>query len=173
MEPITQQSDIYEEALSQVPDSVQEFMISPGFTAIIDAASQVLQLTETQTSQLRSGAWSILMRLSTMDTLRNEWKASGWEDDLIVKALYIIDTEIITRAENIISFFTEDDSEENPPAEEVLPQAVSPLQALASVQQKLKQSSAIAPASRDYSIGRTTPETPQAFDPYREIPQGK
>jgi hypothetical protein len=101
---------------------------------------------------------------------------------VVAKILYIIDTEIISRAENITEFYTESPEDENgTPSTDTPVVAPSPSDMLERLNQSLGQPTTFTPAKRvdalpivsTKSTEQTVATTPEkgGIDPYREIPK--
>lgn len=186
-EEITQIKTKYDEALENMPREVQDFMWSDFYDAIIIAIQKTVGLTDEQTKCVKNAGYDILMGMKTMEEVSVELVNSGITAESTAKILYLIDTEIITRAENITEFFTENTGEEESRA---INSAPSPSDMLARLNQTLMKPTTLAPIKRDYSIeplnraktdsnpsaispnSTSSPQVDSAktIDPYRETP---
>ncbi len=170
-----------QDALSGVPEEVQSFMWGPSFETIIKTMQQTLALTDEQTVMVQNDSYMLLMQLSTMEEIYKKWLGLGISEELVVKILYLVDQEILSRAKDITVFFTPDEGET---IEEVFEDtttkttnAPSPTEVLAALGARLNQSSVIVPSKRDYSMDTQSIEKPTvqnitpSVDPYRELPE--
>lgn len=168
-DPITTEDQVLAAALQNVPAEVEDFMWSDAFTIIIDAVQETLGLTEDQKKRVRIASYDILTGLKTMEDISKDFSVDT-PPELVAKILYAIDSEIITRAENITEFYTENPDE----SEQSIQSAPSPADVLARLNQTLTKPATIAPVKREYSAPTTAPSEPitkPSVDPYREIPE--
>jgi hypothetical protein len=113
------------------------------------------------------------MQVKTMEEVSNDLLQAGITPEIAIKVLYLLDTEVITRAENITEFYTED-SETQDTSPKTAP---TPADLLARLNQNLVKPTVLAPAKRDHTDPlppeRPAPSPkPEGFiDPYREIPE--
>lgn len=183
------------DALSGVPEEVQTFMWSDDYKIIIDTIQKTLLLTDQEKNLVKYGGYELLLEMKTMEEVAKEWIAAGMKPELVVKVLYVIHQEILTRAQNITEFFTrdpnatsdeyaevsneDDNADEEPGTEPSIPPTVSdqtkPIApGLSSLADRLKQTSIATPMKRDYtataetSSVENTPPSPHAIDPYHE-----
>jgi hypothetical protein len=174
-EKTTEEKD-FEEALLLVPEEVQDFMWSDAFEYILDTAEKVIPLSKDEKDSMRRAAYDLLINLSDIETTGERLVSGGIDKEKVVKILYIIDTEILAAAKNIMEY---EDDITNQISKLNEGSAPSPMQALASIQERLTKSSTVAPITRDYSVTRATevaqktdsaPKAP-SMDIYREIPE--
>ncbi len=164
-----------QEALLNTPEEVQSFMWSDAFGYIIDTAEKVIPLSKEEKSDMKIAAYKILLRTSTMEKTGEEMVQKGIDKEKVLKILYIIDTQIVTGAKNIMSYT----DEENTTTESGEVLAPSPIQAMAMIKDRLTGPSSIAPTKRDYSAEKvaepaisSAPTTSiRNIDPYRELPE--
>ncbi len=164
-----------DEAFEGIPEQVQDFMISTLFKSIVAAIKETLALTDDQAQWVEYLANELLMKTFTMEEAFRFLTNKGITEELAVKIIYLIDTEIITRAINITEFFTDDSemteeerAEIDTSLDETVPASSS---ALATLSDRLKSASIATPSKRDYSLNTptvSTPAAPRAIDPYHE-----
>jgi hypothetical protein len=169
-----------QEALLNIPEEVRSFIWSDAFGYIIDTAEKVIPLSKEEKTSMKLAAYKILLRTSTMEKLGEEMVQEGIDKEKVLKILYIIDTQIVTTAKNIIENSTEEeDQRPSPESNTDSTQAPSPIQAMAMIKDRLTGPSSIAPTKRDYSAEKvadptvtSTPTTSiRSIDPYRELPE--
>jgi hypothetical protein len=175
-ENITTEEKELQEALLLVPEEVQEFMWSDAFEYILDAGEKVIPLSKDEKDKTRQTAYDLLLQMTTMEKAAEKLVAGGIDKEKTIKILYFIDTEILTRAKNLI----ENENDINAQIEELNKvEAPSPMQAMASIQERLTKPTTVAPITRDYSVTRSleqnTPKVesaprPPSMDIYREVP---
>ena len=167
-----------DEAFEGIPDQVQDFMISTLFKSIIKAIQETLALSDEQAQWVEYLADELLMKTFTQEEAFRFLTSKGIAEDLAVKIIYLIDTEIITRAVNITEFFIDDTEmteEERAQIDTDLDEAVpASSAALATLSDRLKSASIATPSRRDYSLDKptsgapTAATPPRAIDPYHE-----
>ncbi len=170
--------DEYSEALSAVPEEVRRFMWSDAFKIIIKAIAKTYNLSEEQSKVVEQIAVETLLEIITPIARQARLSSANITGDLQDAVLQAINEEIVSRALTQIEIQNDLDTEEAT-AEETTSQAVisapSPLEALASIQEKLAKPAAIAPIKRDYSLEKpaanSTPAQKPTFDIYREVPE--
>ncbi|MFZ4500108.1 MAG: hypothetical protein ACOYMZ_01260 [Minisyncoccia bacterium] len=166
-----------QDALSGVPEEVQSFMWGPSFETIIKTMQQTLALTDEQTTTVQNDSYMLLIQLSTMEEIYKKWVNLSIPEELVVKILYLIDREILSRAKDITDFFTSDEDETFEDTTTKTVSAPSPSEVLATLGARLSQSSVIVPSKRDYSMDTQSGEKPgmqqstPSIDPYRELPE--
>ncbi len=164
-------------ALENMPGEVQDFMWSDAFTILLDAMQKTVAITDAQKDSIRIEIYDILVGLKTMTEVAEDLLKT-MEPELVAKILYIIDSEFITRAENITEFYSPDPNEETVPIPNVVisPKPITPAAPLAGLQNRLTQSNMIMPVKRDLSFDSTPSAAPSVptkplIDPYRELPE--
>ncbi len=175
---ITTTEDKIEKAVADTPVEVLNFMWGDAYAIIMDAMQKTLSLTDIQKEKVGSLGQDLLLGLKNMENITEEL-VTIMPAETVMKVLFILDSEVITRAENITEYFSPDPDE----ALGDVPQKQSVQDApqqdiLESLKAKLIQPATIAPVARDHSMGsaatppQNTPGTkPSAvFDPYREKP---
>ncbi|MDB5254725.1 MAG: hypothetical protein JWL92_101 [Candidatus Nomurabacteria bacterium] len=141
-----------EDGLKNVPSEVVDFMTSPLYEVIISAAQQALSLTAEQKNWMRLLSYELLMTTITEKGAYQFLIDHSVSAETAIKILYVIDTEILTRAENITEFFT-DDSEvtDEEVASYAAPKPVNfAPTSLQSLADRLKQPSFSANTSHSY-----------------------
>lgn len=184
----------FEEALSRVPEEIQDFMWSDAFEYILTIAQKAIHLNDEEKKSMRLAAYNLLLRISNMDKEARGMLAEGIEPEKITKILYIIHTQILTAAKNIMNYYTENEPLEEEqstidlslleiegPKKTNTVEAPSPADILARLNEKLKKPTAIAPITTHTDtvtegkspkpVHPTNSNTPKVFDPYREIPE--
>ncbi len=169
----TEEIDL-EAAFNSIPEEVQDFIGGDIFLAILSAIQSTFNLKDEQMILVRYVIYAILMNTMDQESGLRFLVDHTINTETGIKIMYVIDTEIITRARNITEFFTDDMAElENLQPDEPV-RAPTPNIALASLSDRLKQASIATPLKRDYSLNTekattSTPETPpRAIDPYHE-----
>lgn len=164
----------FEEAFANIPPEVEDFMWSDAYTIIVDALQETLGLTDEQKELTRILSYEFLLGLKNMPTMAEEMIASGMTPELAVKVLYLINNEIVTRAQNITEFYApheeesslevqlEQDANSNNQTDEANPNAV-----LETLKNRLTVPVTIPPIAR--SVGEKTGDV-KKIDPYREMP---
>ncbi len=166
-----------EEAFIEVPEEVQNFMMSKAFDVIIDAIKNTLGLTEEQRRSVYFGAQELLLGTKTNDEIAQLFLDAGMSPEVAAKAFYAVHTEILTRAENINEYFFDEDKESSTEPTSAI-SAPSPADVLASLKERMTSPTTIAPIVRQTPvIGISAIIPPQAdissapkIDPYRELP---
>ncbi|HRH24813.1 MAG TPA: hypothetical protein PLQ20_00540 [Candidatus Paceibacterota bacterium] len=172
-EIITNEEKDFQEALTLVPEEVQDFMWGDAFEYILDVAQKIIPLNNDEREEMRRSAYSLLLRTSSMLDESSRLEKAGITPEKIIKILFTIDKEIITTAKNLVAQHEEIVEVEN--SEEELKIEVSPAQALASIKERLSSPSTVAPITRDHSFSKNESvvekvvEKPK-IDPYRELP---
>lgn len=166
------------DALSGVPEEVKTFMWSTEYQIIIDTIQKTLLLTDKEKDLVKYGSYQLLLGIKTMEGLAGEWSATGMNPELIMKILYIIHEEILTRAQNITEFFTRNSDEiddaydqlDNENGVEKKVPELNPSNSLATLSDRLKQASIATSAKREYVSGKdtSTPPARVTIDPYHE-----
>jgi hypothetical protein len=168
----------YDDYLKEMPSEVQDFMWSDLYDIIITAIQQTLSLTDKQTILIKNAGYELLMQYKNMEEVAHELDRAGIDSEVVAKILYLIDTEILTRAENITEFFTENTEDENITSTNTtssLP-APTPADMLARLSQNMTHATVFAPTKRteDPKVSAPVAPTPtqtQTIDPYRELPK--
>ncbi len=176
--------DDYAEALNTVPPEVRAFLWSDVFTIILNVIGDTFKLNDNQKDMVRKVAKETLIGILTPVSRRIMLADVGIVGELQDNILNSINEEIISRALVQVEDYTElygnkDVSTETSINSNNIISAPSPVQALASIQERLSQASTIAPVKRDYSVekpgeissGTVTAPKPLAPDPYREMPE--
>lgn len=160
----------YDQYLEVMPEEVVDFMWSNQYDILILAIQKTLSLTDDQTKLAKMAGYELLMGVKNMLEKLEDFKTSGIPEELSLKILYLIDTEIITRAENITEFF----SPEIETPEQIEIKAPSPDDILQRLKETITKPTIITPTKRDYSLEKTPEsksDSTKTIDPYREIPE--
>ncbi len=163
----------FEDAFALIPEEIQDFMWSDEFEFLLDTAQKTLSLTDPEKQLMRTVCYRILLNLRSMEQEAKRVLAEGTDPEKALKMFYIIDTEILERARNILAE-TEDEeleSEEN----ETNIKAPSPSDMITRLNQSLTGATTITPTKREYgSISNSDgpkKDSAPTIDPYREIPE--
>ncbi|HTH93570.1 MAG TPA: hypothetical protein VL576_03780 [Candidatus Paceibacterota bacterium] len=161
-------------AFDSVPEEVQDFMNSDAYKFIINAIAKVLSLDDTQKELVRLVANEVLIRTMTQEEGFEFLIEHGVSNENAVKAMYAIDSEIVTRAANITEFYSDDipviplDVDDNGTN-------VSPVirDSLSSLSDRLKQATTAVPIARSGanasdSVSPSQDSGSAAIDPYKE-----
>ena len=171
--------DDYAIALNSVPPEVRAFMWSDVFAIILKVIGDTYKLNDKQREVLKSVAMETLIGTLTPVSRRVRLSDVGIVGETQDGILEAINEEIISRALVQIEEYKELKGSEDTsfiPSEKI--EAPSPVQALASIKERLSQPSNIASTKRDYSLEK--PEVPDVsiqkiekptIDPYRELPE--
>ncbi|MBP6904757.1 MAG: hypothetical protein KBB91_01725 [Candidatus Pacebacteria bacterium] len=168
----------FDDAFALIPEEVQDFMWSDEFKFLLDTAQKALSLTDTEKQSMRTACYRILLNLRSMEQEAKRVLAEGVDPEKAVKMFYIIDTEILERARNILA---QVDIDEEGVDSMVTTQtsAPSPSDILARLNQTMTAPSTLAPTKRVYTTETTAPTPPpnspaptgiKSIDPYREMP---
>ncbi len=168
-ENITVDNNSEQTILSGVPDEVIEFAQSKAFTVLIDGIQEVLKLTQDQKNILRSTAYKILFGLKSEGEGYEILIESGLTPETAVSAIFLIATEIVGRASEILesNVQLEDILETDPINTEDAP---SPNDVLNMLADRLAKTQVATPTARTYTEGSRTQDIKKA-DPYREHPE--
>lgn len=179
-------SDDYLEALEATPVEVRNFMWSEAFTLILTAIGETFKLSDEQREVVKRVTMETLVGTITPIGRRVRLSDAGMMGELQDNILEAINDEIISRALVQVELATEKESEVETTDEKdgIGPKdttdAPSPMQALASIQERLTKPSTLAPITRDYSVSRPETTTPKqndvankqpSIDIYRELPE--
>ncbi len=180
----TQVKTKYDDYLKEMPSEVQDFMWSDLYDIIIKAIQETLSLTDEQTAWVKASGYDLLMQVKSMNDVAKEFKDKGMNEELILKILYLLDSEVLTRAENITEFFTETDEDvssnpvfQAPSPSELLERfkegAVKPTVFAPTKHEPVVAPIEPTPASVPPPLSTNTPAPQPILDPYRELPEGK
>ena len=168
----TEESSEVDTMFEALPEEVQNFLMSPLFEAIMKAIATELKLDTQQSAVVKYLSYELLLKTITPEDGYKLLIEKGVSQEIAVKILYSIDTEVVERAKNITEFYTDvvdfipDDG-----VEEGESSKVSPLSSLAD---RLKQASIATPVARNYSLdgkpmnAAPTEKSTRAIDPYHE-----
>ncbi len=173
--------DDYALALDSVPPEVRRFLWSEAFTLIIKATGDTYNLNDAQRDVLKRVVMETIVGTITPVSRRATLSEAGIVGETQEKILEAIDDEIIFRTlvqiQEYNDLYTNKDNLENGTVAENLDKttisAPSPIQALASIKERLSQASTIATTKRDYSVDKSAPVqdiVKPKIDPYREPP---
>lgn len=168
----TTEEGAIEEAMATVPDEVLEFMASPLYGAIVTAIKEVLLLTPEQQALVLSVSQRMLIFRMSMEDALKYLADNGISEETGIKILYLIDREILTRAESITEFFTDDsDPTENEIATYKITAPVPANTSLTSIAQRLKNTSSTStgpyPAQKGI-VPENLPITESRIEPIME-----
>ncbi len=167
----TNQYDELDQKWDTTPQEVQDFLISPGYELLLSAIAEGLKLSPEAKVLLEEGTTNLIIRAQTMEELALLWQQQGLSAEKIVQILYAIHAEIITRVDQIVEFYTEEDSDE---VVEKTGQSIEKV--LETLGQRLAETKMAPLTKRDYSLekmSQTEPRTQatKTIDPYRELPE--
>ncbi len=177
MDTLTTQQNTINEAFNNIPPEVEEFMWSDAYTIIVDAIKETLSLTDAQRDMVRQLSYDLLLKLKTVPQITEEFLNAGISQETTAKIIYLIDSEITTRAVNIAEFYAphEDDIELEEKAVPASPSEKPAPDVFTSLEQRLKNTTVVAPIARATPLTQISvkevPQTPPRIDPYRELPE--
>lgn len=168
--------DKFETALANTPEEVRKFLWSEPYKNLLLAIQKKFELSNEQKGSVDAIIFESLT--GTGDEKSIEQKAGelrleeAKQDELLSYIFHYFIEPSINKTEEV--FELEKRPEDS--GEKVI-DAPTPIQALASIKERLSQTSSIAPTKRDYSVERPETSSTQAdkaakpiFDIYREPP---
>lgn len=166
----TKEDQDFEDALSFIPEEVQNFMWSDEFTDILNASQKTLSLSESEKELMRTSSYDLLLNLTDLRAVAKKMETAGIAPEKISKILYVIQQMYLIPAAQLAeeSIEPEDEAE----TEEKVTTAPSPSDMLTRLNQTMTTPTILAPTKRDYSAPTESPAKP-SFDPYRETPDNK
>jgi hypothetical protein len=191
----TIEQSILDDAFDSTPEEVFDFITSPAYTILLNGIQKILELTDEQKEKVRYASYNLLLKLKKSEEIYEYFIASGMNEELAIKALVAIQTEILERAANITEIYTDPVEPENEivPIEKVVTPLVkteevkeatveiaqeekksTPNDVLATLSDRLAKTQPPTPIVSPKNEKRTVaPQTTQTkrFDPYREMPE--
>lgn len=167
----TREERLIEEGFASMPEEVQNFMLSDAFSILLQGIQKVLGISEEQRESLRHAAYRILLGLKNEEEVLNDFINSDMSEELAVKSLYAIHTELIDRAANITEFYTEGEEEVADLTSNPVSTAPSPADILATLGERLSKARVVAPTTRTHSVAPPQEGGIKSIDPYREMPE--
>lgn len=160
----------YELALETTPVSVRTFLWSDAYKNLVTSFAKKFNLPEEKKATLDTLIFESIIGVAEEEDTERQLASLGLPEaakaELIDYITSFIIKPTIQNAENTI----QSEPETIPTTE-----ALSPSQFLASIQERLSQSSTIAPTKRDYSVEKpidvSSISKPLTPDPYREMPE--
>lgn len=175
-----EQQDNIDIALANIPEEVQDFMWSDAFTLLIDALQKTTGVTDIQKDIIRIEICELLLGIKGIPEVAKEL-SKDMTTETVAQVLYIIDSEFITRAENLTEFYTKD------PEEDPFSDIENKNTLLNHLSQSFTTPTTLPPVKRVYAdipgtqtgssapkpLSETLPVSKPSIDPYRELPDVK
>lgn len=183
MDQDKQQLDIemFDTALANTPEEVRAFLWSDAYKNLLSALQKKFVLSDEQKQTLENIIFGSLTKTEEESELEKKVASLGLEEQKRDELLSYVFTYFIEPSINKAEETFELEKNEETQKEKVV-SAPNPMQALASIQERLSQTTTIAPTKRDYSVEKpldsqtlteTIPVPPKRVgpDPYKEIPE--
>ncbi len=156
----------FEEKIPLLPDEVKRFLYKGGFKSAIGTLSKTFSLTNEQIKTLENALFVVIVGVQQKESLIQTCKLFGFSENQKKEFVSLCEKEIFEPLFELTNYEIVDGTLEI--------QAPTPLEALASIKDRLSQNAVVTPIARDYSLEKSqAPDnTPRStIDPYRELPQ--